>query len=61
MGTTSREASLEQMSHIEQAFESEDYHSRAWKCIPAKSDAIAVLDLAPLIFEGLVVHVRRSL
>jgi hypothetical protein len=36
---------------------SQTYHARAWKRIPAQPDSIAILDVAPLVLEGLVVHV----
>lgn len=32
------------------------YHARAGKRVPAESDAIAILDIAPLVLESLVVH-----
>jgi hypothetical protein len=35
-------------------------HARAWKRVPAESDAIAILDIAPLIFQRFVVHVVEA-
>jgi hypothetical protein len=34
-------------------------HARARKCVPAKPDAITVLDLTPLVFQRLVIHVGQ--
>ncbi len=31
-------------------------HARAWKGIPAQSDAITILDIAPLVLQRLVIH-----
>jgi hypothetical protein len=39
----------------------EIHHARAWEGVPTKSNAITVLDLAPLIFESLVVHVPSGM
>lgn len=31
-------------------------HARAWKGIPAESDTITILDIAPLVLQRLVIH-----
>jgi hypothetical protein len=36
--------------------EARGFHARAWKDIPAEADTIAVLYLAPLLLQSLVVH-----
>ena len=55
MGTTSRVASLTAVS-LRGTWNTLSYHARAGKGIPAESDAIPILDVAPLIFERLVLH-----
>ena len=38
------------------------YHARAWKHVPAESDAISVLDLRPLVLQGFVlilIHLEK--
>ena len=32
------------------------YHTGTWKSVPAESNAIAIFDFAPLVFESFVVH-----
>jgi hypothetical protein len=59
MGTTSRDASCAGIS--DQAAEArsnwaEADHARAGEDVPTQTDAIAILDLAPLLLQGFVVH-----
>lgn len=58
MGTTRRDASCarSQLSSAQNTF-SYTNHARARKRIPAEPNAIAVLHIAPLVLQGLVVHV----
>lgn len=32
------------------------HHARAWEGVPAKSDSIMILHLAPLVFKRIVIH-----
>ena len=56
MGTTRREASLRNISKVNKEREDELHHAGAWKRVPTKPNAIAILDLAPLVFQSFVVH-----
>jgi hypothetical protein len=66
MGTTSREASCI-AELLERAWGQgwqTAYHARRGEGVPTQSDAILVLDVAPLLFQGFIVHgggsVRRE-
>lgn len=60
MGTTSREASLTDVSSSQPWIQWCKYHARAWESIPAESDAIAVLHLTPLVLQSVVVHIAPT-
>ena len=32
------------------------HHAGAWEDVPAQADSITVLDLTPLLLEGIVIH-----
>jgi hypothetical protein len=36
-------------------------HAGTWEDVPAQADAIAILDLTPLLLEGVVIHVVDGL
>lgn len=57
IGTTRREASCGALSGLlpGEGKQGTD-HARAGKRIPTESESIVILDLTPLIFEGVVVH-----
>lgn len=50
--TVSRDIQFGVQEHIG----SQTNHARAGKRIPAEPDAIAVFDIAPLVFQRFVVH-----
>ncbi len=59
MGTTNLDASWER-SASERAeccdVWQEAHHAGAWEDVPAQADSITVLDLTPLLLEGVVIH-----
>jgi hypothetical protein len=59
MGTTNLEASWRAVRTKFSSCAYHSYHARARKCVPAKPDAITVLDLTPLVFQRLVIHVGQ--
>ena len=56
MGTTRREASLKDISKVGNEEWDQLHHAGAWKCVPTKPNAVAILDLTPLVFQSFVVH-----
>lgn len=59
IGTTRREASCEVGQTLLQSKQGPTcraYHPGARKDIPAETDAIALLDIAPLLLESLIIH-----
>lgn len=60
MGTTSREASWTNVSTGQQPGRYEAYHASAWKRVPTESNAITVLNFAPLVFKSFIVHISSA-